>query len=491
MQLTGPEISKSDNYSGVPADWLSMIEALASVHTIAELREFLIRLSGPLTLTLSLFNIGLNRWEELIRLNDADPAFKAEGLHSKNNSVSWLIALSSDQYKYAELIVKRTEQISDIHESELKELLNRLQNSLSACIVRILYIQSLHQKHEEEIQQYRQHLEAEKLSLQGEVMNSLGNDEIVGDSLEIRKIFQQISQVAATESTILILGETGTGKELVARAIHNHSPRKNNLLVKINCATLPVHLMESELFGHEKGSFTGATDRRIGKFELAHNGTLFLDEIGELPLDLQAKLLRVIQEREIERIGGKSVVKVNVRLIAATNRDLFREVEEGKFRLDLFYRLNVFPILLPPLRNRKEDIPALALYFTQKYSRKTGKEVKNLSGKAIKRLLSYHWPGNVRELEHLMERSVLETAGRTIDDVPIPVTRKKEQPGAPEALYVKTLEENERDHIVKALHHCNGKIYGPGGAAELLNLKVSTLNSRIKKLGIRKNNAYS
>lgn len=380
---------------------------------------------------------------------------------------------------------------SAIDQTSFAELMQSLHNSLSICLARIVRRQELIDRQQEEINQYRKHLEDEKLYLQGEVNSNVTYADIIGQSEEMKKIFHQLSQVAGTDSTVLILGETGTGKELVAKAIHNSSPRKNGLMVKVNCAAMPANLVESELFGHEKGSFTGAMERRIGKFELANNGTLFLDEIGELPLELQSKLLRVIQEKEIERIGGKSVIKVNVRLITATNRDLYHEVETGRFRLDLFYRLNVFPILLPPLRSRKQDIPLLALHFLHKYARNNGKDIRNISGKAIKQMMAYHWPGNVRELEHLLERTVLETPGRTVDSVHLPDSRKRNHPTEQQEDFLKSHEENERDHILKVLNHCNGKIFGPGGAAEILGLKPSTLNSKIRKLGIIKNRAYS
>ncbi len=342
----------------------------------------------------------------------------------------------------------------------------------------------------EEISRYKEQLEEEKQYLQAEAGIGYTYSNIIGNSSEIQKVFQQLSQVSFASSTVLILGETGTGKELVARAIHNSSPRKDKLMVKVNCATLPANLVESELFGHERGSFTGAMERRIGKFELANNGTLFLDEIGELPSELQVKLLRAIQEKEIERIGGKSTIKVNVRIIAATNRNLQKEVSEGKFRQDLFYRLNVFPITLPPLRERKEDIPLLVSHFVERYSKNTGKPVQTISGKAMKELMGYNWPGNVRELEHLIERSVLMTNGSTIREVYLP-SGKSLVKATTEEERLKTFEENEREHIIKVLNKCNGKIYGPGGAAAVLNLRVSTLNSKIKKLGIRKNKLYN
>lgn len=374
--------------------------------------------------------------------------------------------------------------------SELQlNLVQGIGNQLSTVMANILANEKIAMQLDE-ISRYKEQLEEEKQYLQSEANTGYTYSDIIGNSEEIQKVFQQLSQVSFASSTVLILGETGTGKELVARAIHNASPRKDKLMVKINCATLPANLVESELFGHEKGSFTGATERRVGKFELAGNGTLFLDEIGELPLDLQVKLLRAIQEREIERIGGKTTIKVNARIIAATNRNLQKEMSEGKFRQDLYYRLNVFPITLPPLRERKKDIPLLVTHFIERYSKNAGRSVQHISGKAMKELMSYNWPGNVRELEHLIERSVLMTMGTTIREVHLPSGKTslkvkiEEEP-------LKTFEENERDHIIKVLNKCNGKIYGPGGAAAVLFLRVSTLNSKIKKLGIRKNKLYS
>ena len=343
----------------------------------------------------------------------------------------------------------------------------------------------------EEINRYRQQLEEEKQYLQEEISSGYTYSDIIGSGPEMQRVFHQLSQVSFADSTVLLLGETGTGKELVARAIHNSSPRREKLMVKVNCAAMPPNLIESELFGHERGSFTGATDRRIGKFELANNGTLFLDEIGEMPAELQVKLLRAIQEREIERVGGKSTIKVNVRIIAATNRDLQQEVDEGRFRRDLFYRLNVFPIMLPALRERIKDIPVLVSHFLNKYSKTTGNPVKDVSSKVMKQLMAYEWPGNVRELEHLIERTLLTTNSRTIKEVHLPLNNKLELKAALEDEYLKTYEENERDHIIRVLNKCDGKIFGPGGAAEILQLPTSTLNSKIKKLGIKKNKMYS
>lgn len=338
-----------------------------------------------------------------------------------------------------------------------------------------------------EIKMYKEQLEAEKSYLTEEIEATANYSEIIGESQDLKKVFRMIAQVAYTDSTVLLLGETGTGKELVARAIHNSSPRKNKLMVKVNCAAIPANLIESELFGHERGSFTGAVERRIGKFELANNGTLFLDEIGEMMLDVQVKLLRALQEREIERVGGKGTIKTNVRIIAATNRDLEKLMAEGKFRSDLYYRLNTFPISIPPLRSRKDDIPILALNFMDRYSKKTGKKIKSISNKVLKELMEYDWPGNVRELEHLIERSVLLATGDSINEIHLP-NQKRNLPADADKdnVVIRTMRENEKDYILMVLNYVNGRIGGKGGAAELLGLPTSTLNSKIKKLGIKK-----
>ncbi len=313
-----------------------------------------------------------------------------------------------------------------------------------------------------------------------------GFEGIVGKSHLLLSVFDSITQVAPTDTSILILGESGTGKEMIASCIHKLSPRKDQRLVKVNCAVIPPTLIESELFGHEKGAFTGALDKRIGKFEQADKGTIFLDEIGEMPLELQAKLLTVLQDREVERIGAKAPIKINVRIIAATNRNLEKEVAEGRFRLDLYYRLNVVPITLPPLRDRKEDLLDLAHYFIGIYNRKAGRKITGLSDRAIKSMMGYHWPGNVRELEHLIERCVLLAKGPMIDDIPIPSPSKSETASLSSDHPIKTIQQNERDHIIAVLRKCNGKIWGPGAAAEILNLPPTTLRSKMKKLGIEK-----
>ena len=362
-------------------------------------------------------------------------------------------------------------------------LLKGICSQLSVAVSNILANEKVLQQLSE-INQYKQQLEDEKVYLQEEIQTINNSTDFISGSPEMEKVLKLIKTVAHSDSTVLILGETGTGKELVARAIHNNSPRRSNLMVKVNCAALPANLIESELFGHERGSFTGAHDRRIGKFELAHKGTLFLDEIGEMPLELQVKLLRALQEKEIERVGGKTTIKVDVRIFAATNRDLEKEMEQGRFRSDLYYRLNIFPINLPPLRNRQDDIPILADYFIQKFARKTGKKIKATTNSVMREMLRYNWPGNVRELEHLMERSVLLENGPIIRQLHLPVQKNAPLDQGDATFKVTTLEENERQHIFDTLNYCGGRITGSGGAAELLDLPPSTLHSKMKKLGI-------
>ncbi|MEO6282031.1 MAG: sigma 54-interacting response regulator [Dyadobacter sp.] len=311
-------------------------------------------------------------------------------------------------------------------------------------------------------------------------------DDIIGQSPQLTAVFDLISQVAPVDTSVLITGESGTGKERVADSIHALSPRKDSALIKVNCAALPINLIESELFGHEKGAFTGASEKRTGRFEQANNGTIFLDEIGDMPLEMQVKLLRVLQQKEIERIGGKAPIKVNIRIIAATNRNLEKEVAEGRFRLDLYYRLNVFPIQLPSLADRKEDIPLLVNHFVQVYSRKTGRKISGVSDKVLKSLLTYGWPGNIRELENVVERSVLLAKNNLIDHVHLPEQQPKKISERAEEVRLKTIFENERDYIMEVLKKCNGRIRGVDGAAEILNIPPTTLGSKMKKLGIRR-----
>lgn len=309
---------------------------------------------------------------------------------------------------------------------------------------------------------------------------------IVGKSAETQKINNLINIVATSDSSVLISGESGTGKELVAQSIHQLSAYKNKKMIVVNCAAIPENLIESELFGHEKGSFTDATERRVGKFELAHKSTLFLDEIGELPLELQTKLLRVLQEKEIERIGGKKSIKVSVRIIAATNRDLLKEVNEKRFRADLFYRLNVFPIFIPPLRNRREDIPELANYFLSKLALKHLKQQAVLSAKVIVTLSNYPWPGNIRELEHCIERSLLLSDGKIITKIELSQSESLSNSNIIDEFRVKSLKEMEKEYILKIVKMCNGRISGPNGAATKLQIPSTTLISKMQKLGIKK-----
>jgi transcriptional regulator with GAF, ATPase, and Fis domain len=294
-------------------------------------------------------------------------------------------------------------------------------------------------------------------------------------------VLYKVEQIAGSNTIVLVLGETGTGKELVARAIHGLSLRKNRALVKVNCAALPSNLIESELFGHERGAFTGAFDRRVGRFEAANGATLFLDEIGELPLELQPKLFRVIQDGEFERLGSSRTIKVDVRIIAATNRNLEEEVHNGRFRKDLWYRLNIFPITVPALREHMEDIPQLVEYYIDKISRRLGKSIESIPTNVMNTLQNYHWPGNVRELENVIERAVINSSGprlRLVDEL--------KKPFKDLSTSQKTLEAVERDHIIRVLEQTHWKVSGKNGASEILGLNISTLRARMRKLGIRR-----
>jgi PAS domain S-box-containing protein len=328
-------------------------------------------------------------------------------------------------------------------------------------------------------------LQQQNLYLQEEIKAAHNFDEIVGQSPGLVSVLQRVSKVAATDSTVLVTGETGTGKERIARAVHSASPRKGKPFVKLNCAALPGGLVESELFGHEKGAFTGATARKPGRFELADGGTLFLDEVGELPLDAQAKLLRVLQEREFERVGGTATVKVDVRVIAATNRDLTKMAADGKFREDLLYRLNVFPVRLPPLRDRKDDISLLVRFLVSKFASRMGKAITSVGKETLDLLVAYHWPGNVRELENVLERAVILADGSELEIDPevlaVPVQTSGVTDPAPAGMSLMTVE---REHIVSVLRQVDWVIEGPNGAAKVLAMHPNTLRSRLKKLGI-------
>ncbi|MGI9550759.1 MAG: sigma-54 interaction domain-containing protein [Aurantibacter sp.] len=335
---------------------------------------------------------------------------------------------------------------------------------------------------QKQIEKLKNQFEKESRYLQTEIKSEHNHDEIIGRSGALKNTLKKIEQVAPTDSTVLILGETGTGKELMARAIHNASMRKDRPLVKVNCAALPTYLIESELFGHEKGSFTGAINQHIGRFELANEGTIFLDEIGEMPLELQVKLLRVLQEGEFERIGNPATIKTDVRVIAATNRDLKKEIAEGNFREDLYYRLNVFPIKVPPLRDRKEDIPFLVRQFVSKTGKKIGRSIDTIPEKLISAFKRHSWPGNIRELENVIERAVIMSEGNTLsaDDASLdsrPILDKDLEG---------SLEEVERNYILQVLKSCSWKVEGDRGASSVLGLNPSTLRSRMLKHGLKK-----
>jgi formate hydrogenlyase transcriptional activator len=338
----------------------------------------------------------------------------------------------------------------------------------------------------EEIKRLKDQLEDENLALREEIDHAFMFEEIVGASAALKTVLSHVSKVAPTDSTVLVSGETGTGKELIARAIHKHSHRADRAFVSLNCAATPPSLIASELFGHEKGAFTGAFQQRRGRFELAHSGTIFLDEIGEIPMDTQIALLRVLQERQIERVGGSRAIPVDVRVVAATNSDLSAAIAEGSFRSDLFYRLNVFPIHVPPLRKRREDIPILVEYFVKRFAEKMAKRIRQIDKRTLELCDRYPWPGNIRELQNIVERSVILCTGDTfsIDEAwlssqsPLRANASGPLPAA--------LQDQEKDLIEAALAKSRGKVAGPRGAAAKLGIPASTLESKIKQLGIEK-----
>jgi formate hydrogenlyase transcriptional activator len=353
----------------------------------------------------------------------------------------------------------------------------------------------------EEIAALKARLEKENVYLQEEIRAEHNFEEIVGNSPALLELLQQLDQIAPTDSTVLISGETGTGKELIARAIHSRSARRSRPLVKVNCGAIPAGLVESELFGHVKGAFTGAMQSRTGRFELANGGTLFLDEVGELPLDTQVKLLRVLQEQEFEPVGSSRTIHVDVRIIAATNRDLEEAVRAGGFRSDVYYRLNVLPLRVPPLRERRTDIPKLVLFFLGRFSRKFGKKIDSVSQEIMDHFINYSWPGNIRELQNVVERCVALSRGAVLnlgnpsDTSAVPpycssgnegaeeTTAKPEDP-RPSGL--SSMDDVERNHIIAALHQTRWVIEGPNGAAKILQINPNTLRHRMKKLGIRR-----
>jgi formate hydrogenlyase transcriptional activator len=362
----------------------------------------------------------------------------------------------------------------DAFSTEDVELLSEVSKQISIAVENALAYR--------QIAELKDKLNTEKLYLEGEIQSEHNFEEIIGEGAALKRILKQAETVAPTDSTVLILGETGTGKELIARAIHSLSGRRERTFVRMNCAAIPSGLLESELFGHERGAFTGAITQKIGRFELAHQGTLFLDEVGDIPLELQSKLLRVLQEQEFERLGSTRTIKVNVRLVAATNHDLNRMVADKQFRGDLYYRFNVFPITMPPLRERRDDIPLLVRYFAQKYAQRMKKRIETIPSEIMAALSSYHWPGNIRELENLIERSVILSRG---PDLRVPLGELKAQsPVVSDGDGDGTLEAAERHHILRALEETNWVVGGPSGAAARLGMKRTTLQSKMQKLGI-------
>ena len=401
-------------------------------------------------------------WAAMERhLHDRIP-YKVEcRLRTQSDTYQWFLTRGQAIWDSTGNAVRMSGWIQDITERKQSEL------DLQAAV--------------SEIKELKDRLEAERAYLQEEIKLEYNYENIIGQSDEIKYVFYKVEQIAVSDITVLVLGETGTGKELVACAIHSSSSRKDRALIKINCATLPANLIESELFGHEKGAFTGAHVRQLGRFEVANGATLFLDEIGELPLELQAKLLRVIQDGEFERLGSSQTIKVDARIIAATNRHLEEEVRKNRFREDLWYRLNIFPITVPPLRERKVDISLLVDHFVAKISKRLGKNIDNIPIAVMNALLDYHWPGNIRELENVLERAVINSSGpklHLVDEL------KKPDKGLSTAK--RTLDEVERDYIIQVLEQTNWKVSGNNGAADILGMDRSTLRARMRKLGIIK-----
>ena len=390
----------------------------------------------------------------------------AEGMRSG----CWLPLVSRDHVLGTLNVLSRRE--AAFTQDDL-ELLRQVANQVAIAVDNALAVR--------QIAELKDKLAEEKLYLEDEIRSQYNFEEIIGESVVWKRVLQQVETVAPTDSSVLILGETGTGKELIARAIHNLSGRRERTFVKLNCAAIPTGLLESELFGHEKGAFTGAISQKVGRVELADHGTLFLDEVGDIPLELQPKLLRLLQEREFERLGSTRTLRVNLRLIAATNRDLSKMVADREFRSDLFYRLNVFPIQLPALRERGKDIALLVRYFAQKHAESKSKRIERIPAETMQALERWHWPGNVRELENLIERAVILSRGSVLN---VPLAELKPGPDTPVPDTVTTLQNAERDHILKALREARRLISGPQGAAARQGLKRTTLNSKMRKLGI-------
>ena len=383
----------------------------------------------------------------------------------------------------SQLILVSLEDVTD-QEFERRGLEKLVQQRTIECVAAKEEAEKRRQVAEDnlaEIQFLKEQLEAERAYLQEEIKLEYDHERIVGQSDGLKYVLYKVEQIASSDTTVLILGETGTGKELIARAIHDLSLRKNKPLVKVNCAALPANLIESELFGHEKGAFTGSHARHLGRFEVANGGTFFLDEIGEMPLELQGKLLRVLQDGEFERLGSTRTIKVDTRIIAATNRNLEEEVRKGRFREDLWYRLNIFPITMPPLRDRQDDIPLLVAFYVQKIAKRMGKTIDVIPAGVMNALQQYHWPGNIRELENVLERAVINSSGpklRLVDEL--------KKPSRELGTIAKTLAAVERDYILQVLEQTKWKISGKNSASEILGLDRSTLRARMSKLNIEK-----
>ena len=393
----------------------------------------------------------------------------ARRIYSNENQTQ-LILLAVEDVTEREYYRKNLEEMVETRTAELIAAKQEAENSRQTAENAL-----------EEIRQLKDQLEAERAYLQEEIKLEFNHENIIGRSDEIKYVFYKVEQIASSDTNVLVLGETGTGKELVARAIHGLSQRKDRALVKMNCAALPSNLIESELFGHEKGAFTNAHSRRLGRFEVANGTTLFLDEIGELPLDLQPKLLQVIETGEFERLGSSETIKADVRIIAATNRNLEAEVRKGTFREDLWYRLNIFPITLPPLRARREDIPLLVHFFVDKISKRLGKSIEVVPISVMSALESYHWPGNIRELENVLERAVINSSGPKLH-----LVDELKQPSKDLTNANRSLADVERAHIIRVLEQTQWKVSGENSAAEILGLNRSTLRARMRKLDIRK-----
>jgi len=437
----------------------------------------------------------------------AEEAALADGVRSyvivplvaRGRPVGTLAVASTTPEQYTEADVVFLQEVANqialaVENMKAYEEVRALNERMQAEIVRRERAEAALRATLAEVEALRRRLQDENVYLREEIRREHDFVEMVGSSPALLALLDRVDSVARTDATVLILGETGTGKELIARAVHDRSARKERPLVKVNCSAISAGLVESELFGHVKGAFTGALERRVGRFELADGGTVFLDEVGDLPPDTQVKLLRVLQEREFEPVGSNRTVRVDVRVIAATNRDLEAAVREGRFRADLFYRLNVVPLPVPPLRERRSDIPQLAAFFLARYAARFGKKVNGLSPDAAARLLAYEWPGNVRELQNVIERAVVLARGPVLElDRELPAPARAEvgpvpgpAPGLGPAGLVGTLEEIERRHILSALVQSRGVIEGPRGAAAILKVHPNTLRSRLEKLGIKR-----